>query len=56
MEFEPHVATAFIITTGVGFLMLVAGLEKHMLEWRRAARRCPSCGRRIEARTCGCVR
>jgi NADH pyrophosphatase NudC (nudix superfamily) len=56
MELEPQLVTAFVVTTGVGFLMLTAGVEKHMLEWRKAARHCPSCGHRIERRTCGCTR
>ena len=56
MELDPQLATAFAVTTGVGFLMMWAGAQKHLLEWRRTARRCPSCGRRIEARSCGCVR
>jgi NADH pyrophosphatase NudC (nudix superfamily) len=55
MEFEPQLTTAFIVTTGVGFLMLLLGAEKHLLEWRRTPRQCPSCGRRIEGRSCGCT-
>ncbi len=55
MELDPQLTMAFVVTTGVGFLMLVLGAEKHLLEWRRSPRRCPSCGRRIEGRTCGCT-
>jgi NADH pyrophosphatase NudC (nudix superfamily) len=55
MEVEPQLTTAFVVTTGVGFLMMWAGAQKHLLEWRRSPRHCPSCGRRIEGRTCGCT-
>jgi hypothetical protein len=41
-------------TMGVGFLMVVAGLEKRALEWRRRRRICPGCGRRIPGRICNC--
>ena len=42
-------------TVGVGFLMLSSGLQKSMLEWKSRTRYCPSCGRTIRARTCGCT-
>ena len=54
MQLDPQLTTAFVISTGVGFLMIVSGVQKHLLEWRRGTRHCPSCGRRIERRTCGC--
>ena len=41
-------------TTGVGYLMLTAGIEKKALEWRRRRRICPGCGRHINGRVCGC--
>ena len=41
-------------TTGVGYLMLTAGIEKRALELRRRRRNCPSCGRRIQGRMCSC--
>jgi NADH pyrophosphatase NudC (nudix superfamily) len=41
---------------GVGFLMVVAGVEKRALEWRRRRRICPGCGRRIPGRICNCSR
>jgi hypothetical protein len=41
-------------TTGVGYLMLTAGIEKRALEWRRRRRNCPSCGRHIQGRMCSC--
>jgi NADH pyrophosphatase NudC (nudix superfamily) len=42
------------LTTGVGWLMLQAGIGKNMLEWRRRERICPSCGRHVAGRGCGC--
>jgi hypothetical protein len=49
---DPHVAALFALTSGVGYLMIVSGLQKSMLEWRRRRRYCPSCGR--DSTTCGC--
>jgi hypothetical protein len=39
-------------TTGAGFLMVLAGMQKSTLEPRRRKRVCPSCGKQIEGRTC----
>ena len=50
----PQIAAAFVVTTGVGFLMMLSGVQKSLLEWRRRRRTCPSCGRHIDGRTCGC--
>jgi NADH pyrophosphatase NudC (nudix superfamily) len=41
-------------TTGVGYLMLSAGIEKKALEWRRRRRFCPGCGKPITGRVCSC--
>jgi hypothetical protein len=54
MELDPNTAMLAVVTCGVGYLMVVAGLHKSMLEWRRSTRTCPSCGRTITARVCGC--
>jgi NADH pyrophosphatase NudC (nudix superfamily) len=43
-------------TTGVGYLMLTAGIEKKALEWRRKRRICPGCGKHIAGRVCSCSR
>ena len=57
MEFDPNIVFLAIVTTGVGYLMVVAGLHKSLLEWRRSSRMCPSCGRVITERVCGyCTR
>jgi hypothetical protein len=45
---------ALFATTGIGVWMAVAGVHKNALEWRRQKRTCPSCGRVIPGRTCGC--
>jgi NADH pyrophosphatase NudC (nudix superfamily) len=54
MEFDPNTALLAALTSGIGYLMVVAGIHKSMLEWRRTARICPSCGRAITARVCSC--
>jgi hypothetical protein len=57
MEFDANTAVLAILTTGIGYLMVVAGLHKSLLEWRRPSRMCPSCGRAIQERVCGfCTR
>lgn len=44
-------------TTGVGYLMLTAGLEKKALEWRRRRRTCAGCGKHLPGHTiCNCAR
>jgi hypothetical protein len=49
---DPQLALLFALTTGVGFVMLTAGVQKRALEWRRRRRLCPSCGRRIDGPVC----
>jgi hypothetical protein len=44
--------TLIFSTTGIGYLMVKAGLGKHALERRRRRRVCPSCGREIHGRVC----
>jgi hypothetical protein len=55
MNLDPHVLALLATTTGIGFLMIASGIHKSALEWRNRSRVCPSCGRHIEGRTCGCV-
>ena len=52
MAFDPHIAVVAVLTSGVGYLMIVAGLHKSMLELRSVARKCPSCGRVVQERVC----
>ena len=54
MTLDPHVITLAVATLGAGWLMALAGLQKSALEWRKRKRVCPSCGREIRARVCGC--
>jgi NADH pyrophosphatase NudC (nudix superfamily) len=55
MNLDSHVLALLVITTAIGFLMVASGIHKSALEWRNRSRFCPSCGRRIERRTCGCT-
>lgn len=52
MGFDPHIAVLAVVTTGIGWAMVTAGLQKSALERRRRKRMCPSCGRTLEARVC----
>ena len=52
MVFAPHLATLVMATLAIGWLMTMAGLQKNALELKRRRRTCPSCGRRIDSRTC----
>jgi hypothetical protein len=52
MAFDSHIAVIAVTTVGIGWGMMVAGVNKNALEWRRRRRICPSCGREIEARLC----
>ena len=47
-----HIVTIAILTIGIGWMMMTAGVQKSALEWRRRRRICPSCGREIHARVC----
>ena len=52
MDIDPNIAIVAVVTTGIGYLMVLTGVGKSMLEWRRAARVCPGCGRAITGRVC----
>jgi hypothetical protein len=52
MTLAPHLAVLLIATLAAGWLMTMAGLQKSALELKKRRRICPSCGRRIETRTC----
>jgi NADH pyrophosphatase NudC (nudix superfamily) len=56
MELDSNIAIFAVVTSAVGYLMVFAGVHKSALEWRRRRRICPSCGRVIQARACGCPR
>ena len=52
MTLNLHIAMLAIVSVGIGWMMLTAGLQKSALEWRQRRRICPSCGREIQARVC----
>jgi hypothetical protein len=52
MHVDPHIAALVATSCGVGYLMVVAGLGKSLLELRRQSRICPSCGKVLRARVC----
>jgi hypothetical protein len=52
MTIHLHIVTIAILTVGIGWMMMMAGVQKSALEWRRRRRICPSCGREIHARVC----
>jgi NADH pyrophosphatase NudC (nudix superfamily) len=56
MELDSNIALIAVLSCGVGYLMVFAGVGKSALEWRRRRRICPSCGRMIQARACSCTR
>jgi hypothetical protein len=55
MSLDSHVLALLVVTTAIGFLMIFSGIHKSALEWRNRNRICPSCGREIQGRTCGCT-
>jgi len=52
MTVHLHIVMIAILTVGIGWVMMMAGVQKSALEWRRQRRICPSCGREISARVC----
>ncbi|HEY2072166.1 MAG TPA: hypothetical protein VGG88_01185 [Gaiellaceae bacterium] len=52
MTIDLHIAMLAILTVGVGWVMMVSGVQKSALEWRQRRRICPSCGHEIRARVC----
>jgi len=52
MTMNLHIALLVILTVGIGWVMMGAGLQKSALEWRQRRRVCPSCGRQMHARVC----
>jgi hypothetical protein len=46
---DPQLTVLFALTSGVGYLMVLSGVGKNLLVWKRR-RHCPSCGRQ----PCGC--
>ena len=51
MALDPQLMSV-VGTAAVGWTMVATGRKKRMLETKKRARRCPSCGHIIEGRTC----
>ncbi len=54
-ELTPETSLLLASTTAVGVLMMRAGVEKKMLEWRRRERLCAGCGKRLSRPICTCA-
>jgi NADH pyrophosphatase NudC (nudix superfamily) len=54
-EFTPEMILLLVSSTGVGVLMMRAGVEKKMLEWRRHERICAGCGKPLHQPVCSCA-
>jgi hypothetical protein len=55
MSRDLHLLTLLGMTVAIGFVMVAAGILKSGLEWKHRSRFCPSCGRQIQGRSCGCT-
>jgi len=55
MRVDLQFVVLLVSTTGIGFLMMLSGIRKSALDWKRRGRICPSCGRLIRNRSCGCT-
>ena len=57
IEMTTQTALLLASSTGVGVLMMRAGIGKKMLEWKRRARNCAGCGKPLPGqRVCSCSR
>lgn len=54
MTSNAQIALSLLAAAAAIYLLMIAMVEKHALEWRRRARVCPSCG--LDARRCRCRR
>jgi NADH pyrophosphatase NudC (nudix superfamily) len=48
----PEAALLMLSTTAAGVWMMLAGVNKKLLEWRRRERLCAGCGRRLDRPVC----
>jgi NADH pyrophosphatase NudC (nudix superfamily) len=55
MEFTAEMSLLLASTTAVGVLMMRAGIEKKLLEWRRRDRICAGCGKPLDRPVCTCA-
>jgi hypothetical protein len=52
----PETTLLLASTTGVGFLMLTAGVQKKALEWKNRRRTCAGCGKHLPGHSvCNCA-
>jgi hypothetical protein len=52
----PETTLLLATTTGVGFLMVIAGLQKKTLEWKLRRRTCAGCRKPLHDRgVCSCA-
>ena len=57
IDMTTQTALLLASSTGVGVLMMRAGIEKKMLEWKRRARNCAGCGKPLPGQSvCSCSR
>jgi hypothetical protein len=49
---DPQLLVLAALTMAIGYTMVFSGLKKQVLELKRRARTCPSCGRRIDGAVC----
>ena len=57
IEMTTETALLLASSSGVGVLMMRAGIEKKMLEWKRQARNCAGCGKPLPGQSvCSCSR
>lgn len=54
-ELSPDQILLIASSTGVGVIMMKAGIEKKMLEWRRHDRICAGCGKPLHTPVCSCA-
>jgi hypothetical protein len=54
-ELTPETTLLLASSTMVGVLMMRAGIEKKMLEWRRRERVCAGCGKHLSRPVCTCA-
>ena len=55
IEMTNETALLLASSTSVGVLMMKAGIEKKMLEWRRQERICAGCGKPLHRPVCTCA-
>jgi hypothetical protein len=52
MNETSQLAVTYAVTTAAGFWLVLSGVHKRLLAWRRESHRCPCCGRIARSRVC----